>query len=64
MTSSINRSREAARQSKAWNLRIKISIDGGVSLQKNELVRTTFERYTDGRSTKRVWGVELESGEK
>ncbi len=36
------------------DLRVEITVDGGVSLQKNELVRTTFERYTNGRSTKPV----------
>ncbi len=28
------------------DLRVEITFDGGVSLQKNELVHTTFERYT------------------
>ncbi len=46
------------------DLCMEITVDGGVSLQKNELVRTTFERYTNGRSTEHVWGVRLESGEK
>ncbi len=46
------------------DLRMEITVDGGVSLQKNELVQTTFERYANGRSTEPVWGVGLESGEK
>ena len=51
-------------RAKRADLRVKISVDGGVSLQKNEQLRTTFERYTNRRSTKHVWGVKLESGEK
>ncbi len=45
-------------------LRMEITVDGRVSLQKNELVQTTFERYTNRRSTEPVWVVGLESGEK
>ncbi len=51
-------------RAKRADLRVEITVDGRVSLQKNELVRTTFERYTNGRSTEPVWGVGLESGEK
>ncbi len=43
---------------------MEIIIDGGVSLQKNELVQTTFEKYTNGRFTEPIWGIGLESGEK
>ncbi len=46
------------------DLYVEIAVNGGVSLQKNELVQTIFERYTNGRSTERVWGIGLESGEK
>ncbi len=52
------------RRARRANLQVEITVDGGVSLQKNELVQTTFERYTNGRSTESVWGVGLEWGEK
>ncbi len=51
-------------RAKRADLHVKITIDGRVSLQKNELVQTTFERYTNGRSTDRVWDVGLKLGEK
>ncbi len=46
------------------DLCVEITVDGGVSLQKNELVQTIFERYINEGSTEPVWGVGLESGEK
>ncbi len=46
------------------DLRMEITVDGRVSRQKNELVQIIFERYINGRSTERVWGVGLELGEK
>ncbi len=49
---------------KRVDLHVEITVDGGVSLQKNELVQTTFENYTNRKSTERVWGIGLESKEK
>ncbi len=46
------------------DFRVEITVDGGVSLQKNELMQTTFEKYINGRFTEPVWGVGLELGEK
>ncbi len=51
-------------RAKRADLHIEITVNRGVSLQKNELVRTTFERYSNGRSIERIWGIELRSREK
>ncbi len=50
---SIEATRRLGRARRA-DLRMEITVDGGVSLQKNELVQITFERYTYGRSTECV----------
>ncbi len=39
------------------DLCLKIAVDRGVSLQKNKLIQKTFVRYTNRKSTERVWDI-------
>ncbi len=50
---SIEATRRLGRARRA-DFRVEFTIDRGVSLQKNELVQTTFERYTNRRSIERI----------